>query len=298
MKVFNCFPVMAWVRGLCVLGSFALTACSGKRQPGYTPTFEAADGGRKVLTLGVPGQSFYESTDLLVQYLNDHLDGVRIQTVASVSMDEYEEKLRNGYFDLTVINGPQLLSAEHNGYRAVGQIIDSSRAVIVVHKDSGIRQYADIAGHTIALAKKNSLSGTIMPLLFLSRQGVNVNTGIRRLYVPSFEAALLNVYMGHASMAAAWKPMWEMYLKQRPELGSKLEALWETPPLVNAGILLRTTIDSPLAKRLAGLFFQMKTDDQGRRALDRLHISGFEPADSNSFRPMEAFLQEYNEKIR
>jgi ABC-type phosphate/phosphonate transport system substrate-binding protein len=155
-----------------------------------------------------------------------------------------------------------------------------------------------MAGHTISLAGKNSLTGTIMPLLFLYRQGVDVNGGLHRVYAPSFEAALLNVYLGHTSMAAAWKPAWETFLKQRPEIGGKLEARWETAPLVNAGVLLRVTIDPPLAARLAGLFFQMNTDEQGRRALERLHISGFEPADSNSFRPMEAFLREYNEHVK
>jgi hypothetical protein len=41
----------------------------------------------------------------------------------------------------------------------------------------------------------------------------------------------------------------------------------------------------------------MNADEEGRRALQRLNISGFEPADSSSFRPMEAFLREYNAVI-
>jgi phosphonate transport system substrate-binding protein len=279
------------------LAAFALPACSGNRQQGYSPTFEAAAANRKVLTMGVPGPSFYEATALVVQYLNNHLDSVKIQTVACAGIDEYLEKLHNGYFDLTFINGLQLLGAQRNGYRVVGRIADDSRTIIFVHKDSGIRQFPDVRGHTISLPGKNTLSGTIMPLLFLYRHGVDVNKGLHRLYLPTFEAAMLNVYLGHASLGATWKPMWEMYLKQRPELGNKLEARWETPPLVNAGILLRVTIDSALASRLAGLFFRMNKDEQGRRALERLHISGFEPADSSSFRPMEAFLREYDEHV-
>ncbi|HEV3412585.1 MAG TPA: phosphate/phosphite/phosphonate ABC transporter substrate-binding protein [Puia sp.] len=274
-----------------------MTACSGKRQQGYTPRFEAEARSGKVLTLGVPGKSLYETADLLVRYLNDHLDSVKIQTVACSGMDDYQEKLRNGYFDLTVINGPQLLGAEHNGYRAVGQISDASKAVILVHKDSGIHRFSDIRGQTISLAGKNSLSGAMMPLMFLYRQGIDVNGALRRIYAPSNEAAILNVYLGHSSMGAAWKPAWEIYLRQRPEIGSKVEARWETPPLVNAGILLRMSIDSTLGTKISRLFFQMNADEEGRRALQRLNISGFEPADSSSFRPMEAFLREYNAVI-
>ena len=282
---------------LLYLAVCPMTACSGKRQQGYTPRFQAELRSGRVLTLGVPGKSLYETTELLVRYLNDHLDSVKIQTVACSSIDDYQEKLRNGYFDLTVINGPQLLGAEHNGYRAVGQISDVSKAVILVHKDSGIHRFSDIRGQTISLTGKNSLTGTIMPLMFLYRQGIDVNGALRRIYAPSFEAAILNVYLGHSSMGAVWKPAWEVYLRQRPEIGSKVEARWETPPLVNAGILLRMSIDSTLGTKISRLFFQMNADEEGRRALQRLNISGFEPADSSSFRPMEAFLREYNAVI-
>jgi phosphonate transport system substrate-binding protein len=283
----------------CVwLVAFSLTACSEKRQQPYSPTFEATAATRKVLTMGVPGQSFYETTDLLVQYLNKRLDSVKIQTVACAGIDEYQEKLRTGYFDLTIINGLQLLGALRNGYRVVGRIADDSRTVIFVNKDSSVYEFGDIQGHTMCLPGQHTLSGTMMPLLYLYQQGVNVNGGLRRMYVPTFESAILNVYLGHASLGATWKPMWETFLKQRPELGNKLEARWETPPLVNAGILFRVTIESTLAAKLADLFFRMNKDEQGRRALQRLNLSGFEPADSTSFRPMEAFLHEYYEHIK
>src|SRR5580693_8386965 len=103
---------------VCILylATCPMPACSGRRQEGYAPTFEVAGAGRKVLIMGVPGQSFYETTDLLVRYLNDHLDSVTIKTVASSGIDDYQAKLRDGYFDFTFINGPQLLAAERNGY--------------------------------------------------------------------------------------------------------------------------------------------------------------------------------------
>jgi len=285
---------------VCVLylTTCPIMACRDRKQQGYTPQFEVKARTRKVLTFGVPGQGLYETTDLLVRYLNDHLDSVTVQSVACANLNDYQAKLKNGYFDLTVINGRQLLDAERSGYTVVGRITDDSRTVIFVHKDSGIHQFSDLRGRTIALAGKNTLSGVMMPLLFLSRQGVDVNGGLHRLYVPSFESAMLDVYLGHASLGAIWEPMWGMYLKQRPEIAAKLEVRWETPPLVNAGVLFRYSIDSHLAARLAGLLFQMGKDEQGRRALQRLNISGFEPADSTSFRPMEAFLKEYEAVIQ
>jgi phosphonate transport system substrate-binding protein len=272
------------------------TACSD-RQSHYEPTFEAAGKGKKVLSFGVPGQEFYETTDLLVQYLNDHLDSVTIQTVACVSVEDYQNKLQNNYFDFTVINGAQLVSAEHHGYRVVGRIADSGQTVIFVNKDSGIRQFSDLSGRTICLPGKNTLAGTMTPLLYLYRHGVDVNGNVHRLYAPSFESAMLDVYLGRASAGTAWKPAWDVYLRQRPEIAGKLEARWVTPPLINAGMLFRSTLPDNLVNKVAGLFFQLPRDEQGRRALQRLELSGFAPADSNSFRPMEAFLKEYNAVI-
>jgi phosphonate transport system substrate-binding protein len=294
------FKIGSFSLMVCILylATWPMTACRDRRGQGYTPRFEVAGGGRRVLTFGVPGQGFYETSDLLIQYLNDHLDSVTVQTVACGNIDDYQAKLRNGYFDLTIINGRQLLSAEGNGYRVVGRIADDSRTVIFVHKDSGIHRFSDLRGRTISIPGKNTLAGAMMPLLFLYRQGVDVNGDLRRTYFTSFESAMLNVYLGHASLGATWKPMWEMYLRQRPEIASKLEARWETPPLVNAGVLFRFSIDSNLAAKLAGLFFQMGKDEQSRRALQRLKISGFAPADSTSFRPMEAFLKEYEAVIQ
>lgn len=284
---------------VCILylAAWSMTACSDRRQVPYAPTFEVAGGSKKVLIFGVPGQGFYETTDLLVRYLNDHLDSLTIQTVACGNIDDYQAKLRNGYFDLTVINGRQLLAAEHSGYIVVGRITDDSRTVIFVHKDSGIHQFSDLRGRTISIPGKNTLAGAIMPLMYLYRQRVEVNGGLRRLYAPSFESAILNVYLGHASVGTTWKPMWEMYLRQRPEIASRLEARWVTPPLINAGMLFRSSVPNDLVTKVAALFFRMRTDEQGRRALQRLNITGFEPADSNSFRPMETFLREYDAVI-
>lgn len=247
--------------------------------------------------MGVPGQSFFETADLLVQYLNEHLDSVTIQMVACADINDYQTKLRNGDFDATIINGPQLLEAEHHGYRVVGRITDDSRTVIFVHKDSGIRQFGDIPGHTIALPGNNTLSGTIMPLLYLYRHGVDVKH-LRRLYVGSFDSDILSVYLGHASMGTVWKPEWQMILQQRPEIARKLEARWESPPIINAGLLFRLSTRRELTEKVAGLFFQIGKDEEGRRALRRLNITGFERADSSSFRPMEAVLREYESVIQ
>jgi len=279
-----------------LLAMWSTMACSGRRSP-YEPKFEAAGTGKRVLSLGVPGQEFYETTDLLVQYLNDHLDTVTIQTVACVSVEDYQNKLQNNYFDLTVINGAQLVGAEQHGYRVVGRIADSGQTVIFVNKDSGIRQFGDLSGRTICFPGRNTLAGTMTPLLYLYRHGVDVNGNVHRIYAPSFESAMLDVYLGRASAGTAWKPAWEVYLRQRPEIAARLEARWVTPPLVNAGMLFRSTLPDDLVNRVAGLFFRLSDDEQGRKALQRLGIGGFAPADSNSFHPMEAFLKEYNAVI-
>lgn len=283
-------------RSALFMAVWCLTACADKRSS-YEPTFEASGGGKKILHFGVPGQDFYETTDLVVQYLNDRLDSVTIQTVACSSVEDYQTKLQKGYFDLTVINGAQLIGAEHHGYRVAGRIADSGQTVIFVHRDSGIRDFSDLQGRTICLPGKTTLSGTMTPLFFLYQHGVDVNSSIRRMYVPNFESSILDVYLGQASAGTTWKPAWESYLRERPEVANKLEVRWTTPPLINAGMLFKSTVPDELVKDIAAMFFRMSNDEQGRRALRRLAITGFAPADSNSFRPMEAFLKEYNAVI-
>ena len=159
-----------------VVFTVLLSACNHPDKDHYRPTFaNAAPGNRRELIFGAPSLAYYETTDLLIKYLNTHLETVHIRTVACTSVEDYEDKLRKGFFDFTAINGPQLVIAGQHGYTIVGRIADDYRSLILANKDSSVRTFADCRDKTIALTGNRILAGSLMPLMFLREQGVDVN---------------------------------------------------------------------------------------------------------------------------
>src|SRR4051812_12464982 len=79
-------------------------SCKAKTK-GYEPAYSADASPKKILLFGVPTQSYYDIYDLLVNYLNERLQGAQLQTVAASNFVGYMDKLDDQYFDFTIVNG-------------------------------------------------------------------------------------------------------------------------------------------------------------------------------------------------
>jgi len=281
-----------------LLFTVLLAACNHSDRDHYRPTFaNAAPGTRHELIFGVPSLAYYETTDLLIKYLNTHLDSVRIRTVACASIEDYEDKLRKGFFDFTAINGPQLFIAAQHGYTIVGRIADDYRALILANKDSSVQTIADCRDKTIALTGNRILAGSLMPLMFLRDQGVDVNNHLKKFYSPSYESVLLDVCLGKCALGAVWTSSWAVFRRKRPDLAARLEVKWTTPSLPGSAVLFRKDVSKDLVKTIASLLFNLDKDDQGRQALQRIGIGRFAPGDSNTYRPVKEFLRKCDSLI-
>jgi len=277
------------------IGTLLLVSCMGHGK-NYEPTFSPDSSNTKVLVFGLPNLSSYGDCDLFIKYLNKNLNNAKIRVHACANADDYLNKLKKKVFDFTIINGSLVLDAEQSGYSIVGKMGDDDkyRSVIFVRKDSGINKFSDLAGKTLTTSGPNALAGTMMPLLFLYKNGVNVKTDLKRLYAPSFESTIMNVYLGRCSAGASKRAIAMDMLKQRPEIGSKLIIKWETPPLINNALFIRNDMDTLIAAELTKLIFTLQDNQEGRNALIPLDVSKFEKATSETYKPLKEFLAEYN----
>ena len=276
-------------------GVLLLVACKGDHK-NYEPTFSPDSSNKKVLVFGLPNLSSYGDCDLFIKYLNKNLSKARIRVLACSNADDYLARLQKRVFDFTIINGQLVLDAERNGYSIVGKMGDDDkyRSVIFVRKDSAINKLSDLAGKTLTTSGPNALAGTMMPLFFLYKNGVNVKKDLKRLYAPSFESTIMNVYLGRCSAGASKRAIAMDMLKQRPQLDSKLVIKWETPPLINNALFIRSDMDRLIAAELTKLIFTLQDNEEGRKALVPLDVSKFEKASSETYKPLKEFLAEYN----
>jgi len=287
----NFFSFLKWYFIFWCIG---ILSCNGHYK-NYEPTFSPDSSNKKVLVFGLPNLSSYGDCDLFIKYLNKNLSKARIRILACSNADDYLNKLKKRAFDFTIINGSLVLDAEQNGYSIVGKMGDDDkyRSVIFVRKDSAINKFSDLTGKTLTTSGPNALAGTMMPLFFLYKNGVNVKN-IKRLYAPSFESTIMNVYLGRCSAGASKRAIAMDMFKQRPEIGSKLMIKWETPALINNALFIRSDMDTLTSRELTKLIFTLQDNEEGRKALIPLDVSKFEKASSETYKPLKEFLVEYN----
>jgi phosphonate transport system substrate-binding protein len=277
-----------------------LNGCSPKEATtDYQPEFVADTSGIKTLVWGFPSYTYCESADLIVKHLNKDLKGVQVAIKACTDWDEYLAHLNNGDFDITMVNGIQALEATKNGYSIFGKIMDDSEftTVIFARKDAHIEQASDLKGKTVALVPSNMIPGSMMPLLYLHERGLNVNSDIEKVAVSSFESTIVSTYLNKSKAGVCMKRKWVVYVRDHPEVLEQLELKWETPPLINNALLVSNDIDQHTLTQLKLMLFAIHHSAEGKAALELLDISGFEHADTSTYKPMLDFKKKYDAVI-
>lgn len=288
------------------LAASLLVGCGASSTETYSPEFDShpLPSAGAVLIFGVHPlhnpQRLQEAYGPIADYLSRHLTNVQVRLEASRSYDEFERKLADRHFEIALPNPYQALVALGHGYRIFGKMGDDEkfRGILLVRKDGGIREVADLAGQTVSFPAPTALAATMMPLYFLRSRGLDVNAGIRRLYAGSQESSIMSVYLGRSAAAATWPPPWEAFAKRSPEIARDLIVRWETPPLVNNALIARDDVPQQTVAVLAALLFSLHTSEEGRRLLEALPLSRFEAASETTYLPVRAFLTKYSEVVR
>jgi phosphonate transport system substrate-binding protein len=279
-----------------------LILCDGCKSKAkhYEPTYSNDSSTKKILLFGVPTQSDFELTDLLVKYLNKRLMGAQIQTVGSSNFLDYMKKIDDRYFGFTTVNGIKALECARNGYAIVGREVDEQgyAGTILVNNDSSINTFADLKGKTVATPGYPALAGHMLQTVYLQKMGVSMARDVKFKYLQSFESVFLNIYLGRCSAGFSTITSWNGFKKRRPEVAQKITAKWVTPAIVGIALVIRNDVDKKIAWQLKNLFFSMHTNEEGRTALAKLGLLKYDPADSTTFQPVKQLLKEYNDLVK
>lgn len=236
----------------------------------------------------------------VIDYLNRNMSGVTFRLEASRNYEEFDRKLYGRQFDFALPNPYQTLNSLQHGYHVIAKMGDDHRfaGIILVRRDAGIRQVGDLKGKKVAYPARTALAATMMPQYYLQTHGLDVNRDIENLYVGSQESSIMNVYLGEVSAAATWPLPWEAFQKEHPELARELELKWQTPPLINNGVVARDDVPEAIAGRVAQLLSTLHNTPEGEAILARMPLSRFELADDQRYRVIEDFLRQFSQAVR
>lgn len=281
-----------------------LSGCRDRQNdplPEYGP--KPADS-RQVMVVGVHPlhnpQRLHEIYGPLTDYLSRRIPEVRFELEASRSYAEYERKLYGRKFPFALPNPYETLKAQEFGYHVFAKFGDDQEfyGVILVRRDGGIRNAADLKGKTVSFPAPSAIIATMMPLYHLAGLGLDVNSGISRIFTGSQESSMMSVYQKKSAAGATWSVPWKGMQKRNPEVAAALEVKWRTPHLVNCPIMARNDVPEELVRRVGTELATLHEHAEGRAILARIPISRFEPADDRAYRPIKDFLKKYRTIVR
>lgn len=240
--------------------------------------------------------ALHELYEPLIQYLQKGIPDLNIQLVTSASYNEFEIRMRDHLFDLVFANPNQALEGIKAGYTILAKSGDDEkyRGIIVVRKGSGIQTLADLKGKKICFPAPTAFASTMMNLYYLQTHGLDVNHDIVRNYCHVAESVFTNVYVGNCSAGGVWLLPWEKFRKTNPAIAELLEVKWQTPALVNCAWLARNDMKKATREKLLELFLGLPQTETGRKILEKLSVSKYEPADEATYKPVADFLNKYN----
>lgn len=241
----------------------------------------------------------FEIYQPMVDYVNAHLTKGELRIEASRNLSAFNQKLFSGYFDLSLANPYATVTSAEKGYRIFGKMGDDEifKGLIIVRKDSEITTINDLRGKVISYPDQTALAAAIMPQWYFYKHGLNIDKDIKNSYVGSQESSIMNVYLKKSDAACTWPPPWNNFLKKRPEMAKELMIKWETPSLVNNGLVVRKDIPKQVVKEVGDILFSLHTHEEGRALLRAMGTSRYEKADEKTYEPVRRFLKKFETQV-
>lgn len=288
-----------------MIAALLLAACGKSQDASYEPRFSPQTHTElKEYVVGIHPlhnpQRLMEMYGPILEHIETAIPGVHFRLEASRNYEEFDKKLYSGRFDFAMPNPYQTILSLKHGYRVFGKMGDDGnfRGIILVRKDSGIQAVSDLKGKKISYPSPTALAATMMPQYYLHTHGIDVNRDIENLYVGSQESSIMNVFRGHVAAGATWPLPWLTFNAEHPDQADQLEVKWQTGTLPNNGWVARQDVPPALVNQFAAALFGLNDTTQGRKLLERLPISRFEPATDASYAPVREYLDVFSRTVR
>lgn len=263
-------------------------------KPEYVP-----DTAKARLMLGLPGFSYYGAFDSLTGYFNNNITGARLRLVAENDITAFNNNIASGKFDISILNvniAIQYDSIYEIAGRPVPMEGNGLYGVIITRKDSSLKEISQLKGKSICFPDPNAIAGTILPIMYLQKNGIDVNHEITKQFVASMESSIMNVYLGKCSAGSSFSLAWEMFRKNRPDIADKLTVSWRTEEMLTSALILKKSMAPELKKKVKELFFSLHTTEMGRSILGHSLLLKYEKASPEDYKSVMLLLKEY-EKI-
>ena len=236
----------------------------------------------------------------LADHLSARMPGLRFEVEPSRDYGEFERKYRAQAVAFILPNPWQCLEAMKTGYEVIAMAGEPAdfKGIILVRKDSPVRQVKDLKGQAVSYPAPTALAACLLPQWFLHTNGLDVNRDIENRYVGSQESSLLNVYHRQTAAGATWPAPWRAFCREHPREAGELKILWETPAMMNNAVMVRSDVAPAVRDEVLRLLLHLHETPAGQAILAGMETARFLPVGNADYEPVRRFVAAFEAGIR
>lgn len=221
----------------------------------------------------------------LVNYLSAEIQApVRIETAPDFVRFN-DRTINKRRYDL-LFTAPHFFYQAYNtaGYRPIVRVDSPGMvAVIVVPRDSDIRNEQDLGGHTLATVHPLGLA-TLLARKYLVEHGIDPDSDLTLVSTPSHNAALLSSYYGVTDASALMMPPFRA-ASDEVRNGMRIIARSERSP--HMPVSAAPWLDIDCVNEITRVLLGMRDSEQGREVLYKIRFPGFVQATFADYEGLE-----------
>ena len=176
---------------------------------------------------------------------------------------------------------------------------DSYSSTLIVKKGSGIT-LEDVLScgkkYDFGIGDALSTSGTLAPLTFLfNAEGIVPEQCFKTVRSANHQANSFAVANGLVQVATSNTINTVFIARQNPTIADQLVEIWRSPPIPEAGIVVRADLDPAVKEKIRAFFLaygrgEGAEAERQREILKGLNYSGFNPADETYLNPVREMI--------
>jgi phosphonate transport system substrate-binding protein len=192
--------------------------------------------------------------------------------------------------------------------RAQGEVIartvnregqDSYRSTLIVRRGSGITLDSVLAcgkRYNFGIGDAQSTSGTLAPMAFLfNPRGIVPAQCFKTVRSANHQSNAFSVASGVLDVSTSNSVNTVFLTREAPQIAAQIQDIWQSPPIPESGIVLRSDLDPALKEKIRSFFLSYGQGtgaeaDRQRQVLAGLEYSRFNPADNSYLNPIRIMV--------
>jgi phosphonate transport system substrate-binding protein len=148
---------------------------------------------------------------------------------------------------------------------------------LLVRKDSGIKNVADMKGKVIAFVEKATTAGYIFPISYFKKHGIkNIDTYFKEHYFTgSHDSAIHAVLNKKADIACAKNTVYEILSREDTRIKDELMIIARSPDVPSNGLGLRQQLPYGIKADIKETLLNMHNDPKGKLVLEEFGVIRF-----------------------